>query len=88
MLVALAGADLGADGLLKYQLVLQWQLSPTATYDALIEVEDLLIDGLAGVGDVDAHDLGFGEMNIFIWTDDAIEAFARTQTAAGQHALS
>ena len=38
-----------------------------ADYDAVVALEDLLINVL-GDDEVDGHDLGGGTMNLFIWT--------------------
>lgn len=55
---------------MKYRLVLQWPMSWLMGYRQLIKMEDTLIEGLGELGDVDGHDWGSGEMNIFIHTDD------------------
>jgi hypothetical protein len=60
---------------MKYQLVLQWPTSPVSGYDALIGVEDTLIEGLPSDCEVDGHDEGFGQMNIFIGTDSPKKTF-------------
>jgi hypothetical protein len=61
---------------MKYQLVLQWTLGSFANdYDTLISTEDLLIEKMADCSAVDGHDLGSGEMNIFILTDDPRASF-------------
>ncbi len=54
---------------MKYQLVLQWSL-PEINFDKLIEIEDLLIERLPADCEVDGHDLGSGEGNIFLVTDN------------------
>src|SRR5205814_6768761 len=43
---------------MKYQLVLQWPASSIKDYDAMIEVEDALIEKLSKANDVDGHDAG------------------------------
>lgn len=60
---------------MKYQLVLQWPASSIKDYDTLVEIEDLLIDSLIDGSEVDGHDAGTGEMNIFIHTDDPENTF-------------
>jgi hypothetical protein len=60
---------------MEYQLVLQFP-SSAVDYDALIRIEDLLINKLKAE-DVDGHDLGSGECNIFILTNNPHESFAR-----------
>lgn len=49
---------------MKYQLILQWPKSSMAQYDALTDIEDLLIKHLPGRSQVDGHDMGAGEVNI------------------------
>lgn len=51
---------------MKYQLVLQMSASSIKDYDEMIEIEEIIISGLGEIGDVDGHDAGAGEMNIFI----------------------
>ena len=60
---------------MKYQLVLQWPASSIKDYDAMIEIEDALVEKLSGGNEVDGHDAGSGEMNIFIRTDNPKRAF-------------
>jgi len=55
---------------LKYQLVLQWPASSIDDYDALIWFEDALIEGLPDDAEVDGHDAGSGQANIFILTNN------------------
>jgi hypothetical protein len=66
---------------MKYQLVLQWTLGSFANdYDTLIATEDLLITNLVDHGTVDGHDMGSGEMNIFILTDDPYLSFGQAKS--------
>jgi hypothetical protein len=51
------------------ELVLQLPASSIQDYDAMIELEDRIIAGLGNLGKVSGHDMGVGEMNIFIRTD-------------------
>lgn len=44
-------------------------------FDQLIEIEDLLIDQLGPLGEVDGHDSGDNECNIFIITNEAYCCF-------------
>ncbi|MDR6840287.1 hypothetical protein [Pseudoxanthomonas sacheonensis] len=53
---------------MQYQLVLQFNGDSLSDYDALIALEDDLIQELGNTGDVDGHDIGSGETNIFILT--------------------
>jgi hypothetical protein len=63
-----------------FQLVLQMPTSSIADYDKMIELEEIIINGLSNLGDVDGHDAGSGEMNIFILTDDPKLAFERIKS--------
>lgn len=61
---------------MKYILVLQWPVTIEADFEALIAMEDLLEAGLPEAqGSVDGHDVGAGEMNIFVHSDRPVEAF-------------
>ncbi|CAN5160803.1 hypothetical protein BH09ACT2_BH09ACT2_09950 [soil metagenome] len=61
---------------MKYILVLQWPDISESDYEALIAMEDRLEGDLPDAhGFVDGHDIGSGEMNIFIHTDQPLEAF-------------
>lgn len=61
---------------MQYQLVLQFPANDESDFDQLIELEDLLIEQLDEVlAEVDGHDFGRGEMNIFIHTDKPEELF-------------
>lgn len=68
---------------MKYQLVLQWPASSINDYDAMIEVEDALIEKLSEANDVDGHDAGSSEVNIFIRTDDPKRAFNEVKAILG-----
>ena len=41
----------------------------------MIRIEDALTSGIGDVARVDGHDAGSGEMNIFLLTDDPLQAF-------------
>ena len=55
---------------MKYQLVLQFYASSIEDFDQLIEIEEMLESTLGNLHEVDGHDFGSGEMNIFIHTND------------------
>jgi hypothetical protein len=57
-----------------HQLVLQFAGAAVLDLDALIEIEDALIDRL-GVDVVDGHDVGATECNIFLSTVDPAGTF-------------
>lgn len=56
---------------MKYQLVLQFTATTQQDYEDLIRLETLLIDNLPTTTDVDGHDFGLGEFNIFLFTEKA-----------------
>jgi hypothetical protein len=69
----------------KYVLTLQWPASSIEDYDDLIELEDMLIENLTG--EVDGHDAGSGEMNIFIRTDSPRTTFEDAKSILGETSL-
>lgn len=60
---------------MKYQLVLQWSASSVDDYDSIVLLEDSLIEELPSDCEVDGHDAGSGEVNIFILTDSPTKTF-------------
>ncbi|MET4622980.1 putative component of type VI protein secretion system [Arthrobacter sp. 2762] len=84
---AQGGAMPYEQGIRKYILVLQWPATSDADFDALISMEDALLqsDLLKAYGVVDGHDFGAGEMNIFIHTDRPLEAFQHSMTSLSTH---
>ena len=65
---------------MKYQLVLQFRGDSLADFDALIALEDRLIEELGDSEDVvDGHDCGSGESNIFIFTSDPTSTFQKVR---------
>lgn len=60
----------------NFQLVLQLPFSgDTADFDSFIEVEEEIENSNLSDVDVDGHDAGAGEMNIFVFTSDPRKAF-------------
>lgn len=68
---------------MKYQLVLQWPAASIKDYETMIEIEDVVTENLSEGSDVDGHDAGSGEMNIFIHTDDPVFAFNEVKATLG-----
>jgi hypothetical protein len=58
---------------MTYQLVLQWDES-CLDYDSLIEIEEQLIASMSAGNDVDGHDVGQDEANIFVLTDNPLSS--------------
>lgn len=71
-------------GIMKCILVLQWPAPSGSDYDALISMEEALEDRLDGSQSyVDGHDFGSSEMNLFVHTDQPLDAFEEAQSALG-----
>ena len=62
-----------------YQLVVQFAGDDIADFDSMIELEDDLMSGLGDEHLVDGHDVGSGEVNIFILTTDPNLAYAEVK---------
>ena len=62
---------------MDYQLVIQFPLSDATAddFDQLLVIENKLDLVLRSKHQVDGHDIGSGEMNIFIHTNNPAEAF-------------
>src|SRR2546427_12694121 len=60
---------------MDYQLVLQFRGDSLADYDAMVALEHDLIAELGDSADVDGHDVGSGETNIFIITAEPVRTF-------------
>ncbi len=65
---------------MKYQLVIQFPAESQNDFDNLIEIENELIKKLTGDSEVDGHDFGSGEMNIFIFTNEPNKTFSHVIT--------
>lgn len=62
------------------QMILQFSTAEDLdSYDKLIRFEEALILLLGESAEVDGHDFGSGEMNVFIHTDDPTATFALVQ---------
>jgi len=62
---------------MRYQFVLQWRESSISDYDEMIELEEQLSKAAATDGDLDGHDIGSGEINIFFLTETPDALFVR-----------
>lgn len=62
---------------MQYQLTLQFAGDSLGDYDAMVALEDELTEQLGDSADVDGHDCGSGETNIFIFTPDPAATFQR-----------
>lgn len=69
---------------MKVMLVLQWPGMSEEDYNTLLETEEILEAALDDHCDVDGHDFGSGEMNIFVRTDDPNLAFSQVRSLLGE----
>lgn len=60
---------------MKYQLVLQFSGDTEEDLDAIVDLEDQLAEALGEDADVDGHDIGSGQTNLFILTSDPSATF-------------
>jgi hypothetical protein len=66
---------------MEYLLVLQLPSSSSlGEYDLLISLEESIREGIGDFATVDGHDIGSGEMNIFLFTENPKLAFERIRT--------
>jgi len=74
----------------KFQLVFQWPSDASVQdFDKLIVIEKIVRANISDLGVVDGHDIGAGEMNIFVWTDKPMEAFEKIMPSlTGSYDLS
>jgi len=70
---------------MKYTFVLQWPASSMGDYDSMIAIEGLLVSTLSKSSNVDGHDTGAGETNIFIDTDDPTALYEEIRSVLGSH---
>lgn len=64
---------------MEYQLVIQFSKKLKGGFDRLIELENNLEEKFATsqIAQVDGHDSGQGEMNIFILTNNPLDTFKK-----------
>jgi hypothetical protein len=60
---------------MKYMLVMQFAGDSEQDFDALIDLEVQLTRALSEDAEVDGHDIGSGQGNIFIFTDNPQSTF-------------
>jgi hypothetical protein len=58
-----------------YQLVFQLPGSSETDFGEMIGLEEELRSAIGDLGDVDGHDIGQGEMNVFVLTRSPIRVF-------------
>jgi hypothetical protein len=64
---------------MDYQLVLQFKGRDLPDFDALVNLEDALQRLVESTANVDGHDMGSGEMNIFVLTGDPAATFEQVK---------
>jgi len=72
---------------MQFQLVLQFNGDLLGDYDTMVALEDELIQELGDTADVDGHDIGAGETNIFIVTLKPEMAFHRAKAVLDRFKL-
>lgn len=60
---------------MRYQLVLQFKAESVQEFDELVALEDQLVNNQHSHSQIDGHDFGSGEFNIFILTDQPKVSF-------------
>jgi len=75
--------------LAEQQLVFQFSPwgSDVQDFDRLVRLEDQLIEALAGQAEVDGHDMGSNEANVFVFAHDAPESFFKCLTVIERSGL-
>jgi hypothetical protein len=71
----------------QYQLAVQVKSDRSVDFDWLVQWENDLAAQLAPSADVDCHDFGSGEFNIFILTSDPTASFRKVQEFVAIHPL-
>ena len=72
---------------LRYQLVVQIPGDGVADLDALVALENDLADVLGDSADIDGHDIGSGQGNIFILTDGPAETLGQVRPLLAKRGL-
>ena len=65
---------------MDYQLVLQCRGNTISDFDALVALENNIQRIVEPIAEVDGHDIGSGEINIFILTVNPVAAFERAKS--------
>jgi len=82
-----SGRTLVGSSAMKFQVVLQWPAWSVNDFNRMIEIENLLIEKLSEQCEVDGHDFGAEETNIFVYTDDPLRAFEEIRAILSGHRL-
>jgi hypothetical protein len=65
------------------ELVLQLPAESGKCYQTLLELENSILTGLGWLGSAGGHDLGKGEMNIFVRTNEPEFIFEKIKASMG-----
>lgn len=72
---------------MSYQLVLQVRGESLSDFDAMMDLEQELAVELDDIAEVDGHDMGCGEINIFILTSVPRIVFEKSKPFLIKHKL-
>lgn len=72
---------------MNYQLVFQVNGESLADFDAMVNLEQELSVELKGIAEIDGHDMGCGEINIFILAANPVAVFERAKPVLARHGL-
>jgi hypothetical protein len=67
----------------EYQLVFQLRGSSQLDFEEMLGLEQELRSEIGDLGEVDGHDVGQGEMNIFVLTTSPIHCFEHVRSVRG-----
>jgi hypothetical protein len=70
---------------MKHELVIQSLASSIDDYDEMVKIENMLIEKLAPGDEVDGHDAGSGEVNIFIFAEEPMRTFEEIRSLLCRH---
>lgn len=73
---------------MEYQLVLQLKTGQNSDFDDLVDLEDVLEEQLEGIAEIDGHDMGRSEMNLFIITESPGKTFEVTKSVVEKSRFS
>ncbi len=72
---------------MRYMLIIQFSPTIDCNFELLVSLEEIFGEKLSGMADVDGHDWGSGEMNIFIITERPEETFGICTGILHSHSL-
>jgi len=72
---------------MDFQLVLQLRGNDCRDFDAMVSLEDAIQQIVEPIAEVDGHDMGSGETNIFILTGDPVATFERAKPLLSRASL-